>query len=109
MYESIAMMAIGAIIALLGIINMMGNLSTLHSYHYKRVSEENRKIFGRLVGGGTVVVGASIIVNGILSLIANKTGADALIIVGTVVLLSGVVVGLFLSFYAMIKYNKGIF
>ncbi len=109
MYESIMLMALGVIICLLGVINMMGNLSTLHSYHYKRVTEENRKPFGRLVGGGTVIIGASMIIYGILSFIANKTGLDVLIIIGSVELIVGFAIGIFLSFFAMIKYNKGIF
>jgi len=44
-----------------------------------------------------------------LSAVTFYTGNDVFTFVGTVFLLTGLVVGLALSFYAMIKYNKGIF
>jgi hypothetical protein len=44
-----------------------------------------------------------------LSAITLYTENQTFILVGTVLLVVGLVVGLGLSFYAMIKYNKGIF
>ena len=100
---------LGVLISALGIINMTGNISSLHSYHRHRVTEENKKPFGRLVGAGTLTVGASMMVFGTLQFIFEKTQLLAFSIVGAAVLTVGVIVGLGLSFYAMIKYNKGIF
>lgn len=99
----------GILISVLGIINMTGNISSLHSYHRHRVSEENRKPFGRLVGSGTLIIGIAIIAFGALFLAFEKTQSNVLIIVATVELIVGIVAGLAVSFYAMIKYNKGIF
>ena len=96
---------LGAIIAVLGIINMTGNISSLHSYHRHRVSEEDRKPFGKLVGLGTLIIGISLILFGILSLFNNPI----LTVLGVVELIVGVIVGLGISFFAMFKYNKGIF
>lgn len=107
--ESILTAVIGLIFIILGVFNRKGNISSLHSYHRKRVSEEDRLPFGRLVGLGTIIIGVALILMGGLSLAANLLQKDIYSIIGYVVLIIGFVVGLGLSFYAMIKYNKGIF
>ena len=101
--------AVGALISVLGAINMTGNISSLHWYHRQRVTEEDRKPFGRLVGLGTLVIGLSVILFGVVMLLFEKTQATWLVWLGTAELIAGIAVGLVLSFYAMIKYNKGIF
>ena len=109
MIPSITTALVGVIICILGVMNMRGNISSLHSYHTHRVSEEDRLPFGKKVGLGTVIIGISMMVFGILSAIALYVEANMLIWIGTAVLIVGLAVGLGLSFYAMIKYNKGIF
>lgn len=109
MITFISMTVLGILIAVLGIINMTGNISSLHSYHRHRVTEENRKPFGRLVGLGTLLCGLAVIAFGALFFAAERTGRESLVIVGTVLLIAGLAAGLAVSFYAMIKYNKGIF
>ena len=94
---------------LLGISNMRGNISTIHEYHRKRVREEDKLPFGRQVGLGTVIIGVGIVIMGILSLIAQWTDIQLILWIGMGIMALGFVVGLFLSFHAMIKYNKGIF
>lgn len=100
---------LGIFIMILGIIHMTGNVSSLHWYHRQRVTEENRKPFGKLVGLGTLLVGLSIMLFGVLHFIAEKANMPALVVVGTVELIVGILLGLGISFYAMFKYNKGIF
>ena len=107
--ESILTAAIGAICIILGILNMNGNLSSLHSYHRHRVSEEDKPKFARLIGIGTIIAGASCAVMGVLSFLSEKLHNAAYMTAGSAVLGVGLVVGLGISFYAMIKYNKGIF
>ena len=109
MAEFITTLIFGLFICILGAINLTGNISSLHWYHRHRVTEEDRKPFGRLVGLGTLIIGASLIVFSALYLIFDKTQNSVLVTIGTVELITGVIVGLVLSFYAMIKYNKGIF
>ena len=109
MLTFIVLLIFGGFVIGMGVVNMRGNLSTLHSYHVKRVTEENRMAFGRLVGGGTALIGASIVLYGVCFLIYEKTGSDLPILIGTPLLIVGIVVGMVLSVYAMIKYNKGIF
>ena len=105
----ITVSALGMLISILGIINMTGNISSLHWYHRQRVTEENRKPFGKLVGLGTLIIGLAMIVFGILFLIFEQAQLEALVIIGVVELIASIIVGMVISFYAMKKYNGGIF
>ena len=109
MAGSIVTFLVGIVCIILGISNMKGNISSLHSYHRHRVSEEDRLPFGKRVGLGTVIVGVGIIVFSALSAVTVYTENDTFILVGTALMISGIILGLFISFRAMIKYNKGIF
>ena len=105
----ITMLSLGVLIAVLGIINMTGNISSLHAYHRRRVTEENRKPFGKLVGLGTLLVGVAITAFGALFFAFEQTQLEFLVIIGVIALIVGIIAGMAVSFYAMIKYNKGIF
>ena len=105
----ITVSGLGILIAILGIINMTGNISSLHWYHRQRVTEEHRKPFGKLVGLGTLIIGLSMIVFGVLFFIFEQTQLTALVILGVVELIVSIIVGMTISFYAMKKYNGGIF
>ena len=109
MVSSIVTFLVGVVCIALGISNMRGNISTLHSYHRSRVSEEDRIPFGKQVGLGTVLVGIGVIIFGILSAVTLYTEKEIFVVIGTAILGIGIVAGLFISFKAMIKYNKGIF
>lgn len=100
---------VGVLCIALGISNMMGNISSIHYYHRHRISEENIRPFGRAVGLGTIISGAAIGLFSILSAITLYTDKQIFITVGTAILISGLISGLGISIYAMIKYNKGIF
>ena len=107
--EGLLVAAVGVVCIVLGIQNCRGNISSLHSYHRNRVSEEDKPKFARLVGIGTIIAGASCAVMGALSFLSEKLQNAAYMTAGSVALAVGLVVGLGISFYAMIKYNKGIF
>ena len=107
--EIIITLILGVVFIGIGILNRKGNISMLHSYHRKRVTEENRLPFGKLVGAGTIVIGISLILMGILSLMGTVLLSSLYITIGNIVFIVGLVVGLIINFYAMIKYNKGIF
>ena len=109
MTSNIATLIVGVIFIAIGISNMRGNISSLHSYHRHRVSEEDRIPFGKQVGLGMIIIGIGIIVFSILSSVSLYTENDILILVGTVLLVISIILGLVISFRAMIKYNKGIF
>lgn len=105
----IVLFAVGALIIALGISNMRGNISSIHSYHRQRVTEENIKPFGKLMGLGTLIIGVAVALYGVLFLIFELTGCVPLVIVGAVLLIASIIAGLAISFYAMKKYNGGIF
>lgn len=109
MVAMIVTLALGMLLCVIGVINMTGNISSLHYYHRKRVREEDKKIFGKIVGIGTIIIGLAIAAFGILYHIYERTGIRACVNAGTAVIIGGCIVGLFLNFFAMIKYNKGIF
>ena len=109
MAGNIVTFLVGVVCIVLGISNMRGNISSLHWYHRSRVSEEDRIPFGKQVGLGTIIVGIGIIVFSVLSSVTLYTENDIFILVGTAVLIIGIILGLVISFRAMIKYNKGIF
>ena len=109
MTGNIVTFLVGVVCIVFGISNMRGNTSSLHSYHRSRVSEEDRIPFGKQVGLGTIIVGIGIIVFSVLSSVTLYTENDIFILVGTAVLIIGIILGLVISFRAMIKYNKGFF
>ena len=100
---------LGVFISILGFSNMKGNISSVHWYHRKRITEENRLPFGRMIGLGTIICGVSLVVFGCFSFAAEKTQIGIFTIIGAVIVVVGLVIGLALSLYAMFKYNKGIF
>ena len=102
MGEFIIQVVIGLALIVVGIFNMKGNISMLHSYHRKRVKEEDVIPFGKRVGIGSIIIGISIIVAGIFTIL-NYTN------ISNVVLSIGITMGITIIFYAMFKYNKGIF
>ena len=101
MENLIAGIVAGLLCIVLGAVNMTGNLTMLHRYHRHRVSEENRLPYGRKVGLGTILCGVGLVLFSLLSLISAVLGTAALILF--------LAVGLGLTFYAMFKYNGGIF
>ena len=88
---------------------MKGNISSLHSYHRNRVSEEDRIPFGRQVGLGTILIGCAVILFSILTAVTDLTDNETFTLIGTAILLAGLAAGLTISLRAMIKYNHGIF
>ena len=109
MVGNIVTLLVGIVCIILGVSNMRGNISSLHSYHRHRVSEEDRIPFGKKVGLGTIIVGIGIVVFSGLSAITLYTENNVFILVGSAIMIISIIVGLVISFRAMIKYNKGIF
>ncbi len=100
---------VGVLCVGLGISNRRGNISSLHEYHRKRVSEEDRLPFGKMVGTGTIIIGIAVMLFSVLSAAALLTEKQIFTWIGTGIMILGIVLGTGISFYAMKKYNKGIF
>lgn len=109
MMQNIVPFFLGLIIVVIGISNMRGNISTLHSYHRNRVSEEDRIPFGKKVGLGTIICGCAIMIFSVFSAISLYTSKQLYTFAGTVILIAGLIIGLIITLRAMIKYNKGVF
>ena len=109
MGENIISIILGVVCLLVGKSNRKGNISLLHSYHRKRVAEEDRLPLGKKVGMGMYLVGAAMILNGILLVAAELLTAAVLESVAVVVLAVGLVSGLGICLFAINKYNKGLF
>ena len=102
MGEFIIQIIICIVLIIIGIFNMKGNISMLHYYHRKRVKKEDVIPFGKKVGIGSIIIGITIILAGIFTIL-NYTN------ISNVILVVGLVIRCILIFYAMFKYNKGMF
>lgn len=109
MYEFVVTFIIGIVCIAIGISNTEGNISTLHSYHRKRVSEEDRLPFGKEVGCGMIIVGIAIMIYSAFSIAAIHFDARLYSVIGIVIFVIGLIIGLGFAFHAMFKYNQGLF
>ena len=99
--DNLALLILGLFISALGIINIMGNISTIHSYNRRKVKEEDVPKYGKVVGTGTLIIGMSLVLGYIVSFWSEAIMAF--------IILPAVVVGLGFLLYGQFKYNKGIF
>ena len=99
--DNLALLILGLFISVLGIINIMGNISTIHSYNRRKVKEEDVPKYGKVVGTGTLIIGVSLVIGYIVSF-----WSEAIMVF---IILPAVVVGLGFLLYGQFKYNKGIF
>ena len=100
---------VGATCIVLGIINMCGNINTLHAYHRKRVRPEDVKTLGKLVGIGTILCGAGVISLGSGMLAFDLTSNNIYMTLSYIsfgILMGG---GIITTLVSICKYNKGLF
>ena len=60
--DNLMLLILGVFISIIGIVNIKGNISTVHSYNRRKVSEEDIPKYGKVVGTGTLIIGASLII-----------------------------------------------
>ncbi len=99
--DNLILLVLGMLISSLGIINIKGNISTIHSYNRRKVKEEDVPKYGKAVGTGTLIIGVSLVL-GYTALFWSEEVMAAII-------LPAVVVGLGFMLYGQFKYNGGIF
>ena len=99
--DQIALLILGIFISVIGIVNMTGNISTIHSYNRRKVREEDVPKYGRAVGTGTLIIGVSLIA-AFVTTFWSETAMSFIVI-------PALVIGLGFILYAQFKYNKGIF
>ena len=100
--KDISLLLIGLLISILGIVNITGNISTIHFYNRRKVKEEDITKYGRAVGSGTLIIGISLIIGFILPLLNINIPLEYITVP------TGAV-GIILILYGQFKYNKGIF
>lgn len=100
--DSLELLGLGAIITVLGIFNLRGNIGSIHWYNRRKVSKEDQLPYCRCMGLGSLIIGISLIIAGVIQVVFT---AEA----GAVIILVGIILGLALMLYAQFKYNKGIF
>ena len=58
--EYLGLLVMGILLSTLGIVNIRGNISTIHAWNRKRVKEADIPRYGRAIGAGTLVIGLGI-------------------------------------------------
>ena len=97
-----SLIILGLALVPMGVMYMRGNFKTMRAHHWAKVSPENIKPFGMLVGLGTVILALGLIASGVLMLAGYATLVEA-------VLIAFAVIGLGLNIFVMCKYNGGLF
>ena len=98
---NLMLLIIGLLISVLGIVNIKGNISTIHSYNRRKVKEEDIPKYGKAVGTGTLIMGIGLLIAFVVSFLSEEAI--------TYTVLPLFVVGLAFILYGQFKYNKGIF
>lgn len=99
--DNVMLLILGIFIAVIGMVNIKGNISTVHSYNRRKVKEEDIPKYGKAVGTGTVIIGISLIIAFFVTF-WNEAIAE-------IIMIPAFVVGLAFILYGQIKYNHGIF
>ncbi len=102
MEKYIVIIALGIVLIVLGIVNYKGNISSIHWYNRRKVSDADIPKYGKCVGIGTIICGISLLVTAILEIVLQNPIVEVVIPVG-------LVIGLVFIFYGQFKYNKGLF
>lgn len=74
-------------------------ISLLHSYHYDKVSEEDKKVFAMLSGLGVLIIGISLLLTAVIVGITDSAKSF-------IAFAAGFVVGISFLIYAGVKYNR---
>lgn len=99
--NQLLLLILGIFLSVIGIVNISGNVSTIHAYNRRNVKEEDIPKYGRAVGTGTLIIGISLAFTYFITL-WNEAVTDA-------VVLPAIAIGLAFILYGQIKYNHGIF
>lgn len=102
MTENIMMIVLGILLIPLGIMNIRGDISSIHWYNRIRITEETRPKYTKLMGIATLVIAICLMLAGILLFFVENSLVD---FIGV----AGCIIGVVIMLYAQFKYNKGIF
>jgi uncharacterized membrane-anchored protein len=81
-----------------------GKTDLIHDYHQKKVTDKSA--YGKAFGKAMLVVSASLLLSGIISLFAFS---ELISMIAVAALFVGLFIGIALIVAVQIKYNKGVF
>ena len=100
MIGTIILIFIGIICTILGYLMWKKEkISLLHSYHYDKVSVEDKKAFCTISGIGIILIGLGLLITGIIVGITDSA-------LSFIAFAIGFVVGLIMLVYAGFRYNR---
>ena len=99
--ENMMLLVLGICISVLGIVNIRGNISTIHSYNRRKVKEEDVPKYGKAVGTGTLIMGISLVL-AYIAAFWNESMMPYIVFPAVIIVLAFIL-------YGQIKYNHGIF
>ena len=102
MGKYITFIIFGFVLLVLGITNYKENISSIHWYNRRKVSEADIPKYGKCVGIGTMICGGTLLVTALLEILFQNPIVEITILVGFAV-------GLVFLLYGQFKYNKGLF
>ena len=100
--EYIFLLIFGICITILGIFNLKGNISSIHWYNRLKITEKNRKKYGKSMGIGSLIIGICMTITAILQMIFYNENIWYITVIG-------IIIGLIFMIYGQIKYIRGIF
>lgn len=77
-------------------------INFIHSYHYSKINEQNKPLYTKQIGKGTLLIGLALMFMGLINFATNS-------FYGWFAFGAGFVSGIILIIRAQIKYNRGIF
>jgi len=108
--QNFSLIFFGLVIIILGTFNLKGNIASIHWYNRRKVTRENQLPYCRLVGLGSVIIGAGMLLSAAVQIIfTSAIGYESTALIGAALTVSGMAVGIVLILIAQFKYNKGLF
>ena len=100
LFELVFLLALGALFAVLGLhIWKKKRIDIIHSYHRDKVTEENKNAYAAIMGKGTIILAAGMILTGIIDYLTHTAW-------GWIAFGIGFAVSLSFYIYAEQKYNQ---
>lgn len=95
---------VGIVLLIVGMLIRKGNVSILHSYHYKNVADIDA--YSKEIGSSIMFVCIPIFLNGLITLFSH---IKIVSIIGSVLFFIGIIICAIHIFKIQVKYNGGIF
>lgn len=100
MIGEIIILGVGVVLMILGyLVWKREKINILHGYHYRNVSPANKKDFCKVTGQGLILIGSGLLITGIVISITHSMYSFIAFAVG-------LIAGLTLLIYSEKKYNR---